>query len=153
MKQQEDAKRAVTNVKREEIEARKALERAQQAVEEAKGYLVSTTNALHTVEAKVKRSATEMDRVTTQLTKKQHVVRNTLLKKVADTPTVMSSNVVDDGILTEDELADLRRTEIQLMEEKAQGESMITKLQERSQDLKSRAIALDQMQKNGKASP
>ena len=128
----------------QEIEARKALELAQRQVSEAKTQLVSSTNALRGIEQQVRKSAFEMDKVTSTLNKKQEKVRNALKKK-AD--LIRGGGGIFVEYLSEDELTSLRRKEIQLLGESKEVARTATRLQSRANKLKNRADALEAWQK------
>jgi hypothetical protein len=78
------------------------------------------------------------------LSKKQDIVRNALRKK-AD----MMSGGIKVEYLSEEELASLRRKEIQLMGESRQVARMVARLQSRAEKLKIRAEALEKYQESG----
>jgi hypothetical protein len=140
----EAAKAALSDRKEQEIDARKALERAQQMVTQAKAHLVTTSNALKGVEQRVRRNSFEMDRVTSSLAKKQERVRVTLRKKV---------NVENKGLrvdyLTAEDVEALRQKENRLSGETKQVSMMVARLQSRAQKLKVRAEALEKWQQSG----
>jgi hypothetical protein len=143
--EQEMAKELLSKKKSIEIEARKFFERAQQEVIKAKDDLVQTSNDLRGVEHQVRKSAQEMDRISTQLSRKQERVRNALRKK-----TEIMKGGVQVQYLSEGELTSLRRREIQLMGESREIVNMVARLQSRSETLKSRADALERWQKMDK---
>jgi chromosome segregation ATPase len=148
LSQQENAKRTLSTNKVAEIEARKALERAQRMVADAKEHLVITSNALRAVEQQVRKTAAEMDNVTTYLSRNQERVRNALRKK---TELVMAESEIRD--LTEEDLAALRQKEVSLMGESAQIEQMVARLSSRAEKLRMRAIALERWEQNGRPDP
>jgi septal ring factor EnvC (AmiA/AmiB activator) len=143
LEKQETGKQELTRRKMEERDARKRLDEAIRLVSEAKAILVTTSTALRNVEQKVKRNASEMDRVTFTLSKKQEKVRHTLRKK---------ADSVNGGIqleyMSEDELTALRRKEMQLEGESQQLANMVARLSSRAEKLRARAEALDRFQKN-----
>ena len=145
MTEQEVAKAILSEKKNFEIEARKAFDRAQQEVVQAKDDLVKKSTDLRGVEQQVKKSAQEMDKITTQLSRKQERVRNALRKK-----TEILKGGVQVQYLSEEELAMLRRREIQLMGDTKQIANMVSRLQSRAEKLKSRADALERWQKSNK---
>ena len=145
LKEQENVKRELAKSKEAEIEARKALEAAQRAVEDAKLRLVDTSNALWSVEQQLKRNAAEMDRVTGQLSRRQERVRSALRRKWSE--TVGGENGIP--ISTEEDVIALRRKEMKLAEERNQIEGMVARLQSRAETLRTRAQALEEWQKNG----
>jgi hypothetical protein len=145
LSQQVDAKMTLSANGLAGIEAKKALERAQRMVADAKEYLVVTSNALRAVELQVRRNAAEMDTVTTQLSKNQERVRNALRKK---SETVMAESEIQNP--TEEDLAVLRQKEVKLMEESAQIEMMVARLSSRTEKLRMRGIALERWQQNGR---
>lgn len=136
--QQEDAKSVLLDKKSLEIEARKALEMAQQGVVEAKEELVQTSNDLRGVEHHVRKTAQEMDKITNSLTRRQEKVRDALRKK-----TEMMQAGIQVMYLSDDELAALRRREVQLMSESQEAQNMVARLQSRADKLKMRAEALE----------
>lgn len=139
LSEQEGAKATLTERKKQEIEARQAYDQAQKMVAEAKAHLVTTSNALRGVEQRVRKNAAEMDRVTSALAKKQQKVR-AILRKKAD----MMSGPVAVEYYDEDDLASLRRKEIQLIGESRRIATMVERLQSRSEKLRARAEALAQ---------
>jgi curved DNA-binding protein CbpA len=136
--EEDEAKINLSEQKLQEIEARKALERAQRNVAEAKTQLVKSTNVLRGIEQQVRKSAFEMEKVTSTLSKKQERVRSVLKKK---------ADLIKGGIqveyLDEDELTSLRRKEIQLLGESKATTRMAFRLQSRAEKLKSRAQGLE----------
>jgi hypothetical protein len=144
LNRQEGAKDSLGGRKVAEIEARKVLQRAQLLVAEAKAHLVMTSTALRGVEQQVRKNAFEMDRVTSTLSKRQEKVRS-VLKKKAD----LMNGGIQVEYLTEGDLTNLRRQEIQLMGESKQVTRMVTRLQSRAEKLQTRAEALDKFQKSG----
>jgi hypothetical protein len=144
LKIQDEAKVNLSKRSLEELEARKALERAQRKVAEVKTQLVSSTNALRGIEQRVRKSAFEMDRVTSSLTQKQEKVRTELKKKVD-----LAKGGIQVQYLTEDDLTALRRKEIQLLGESKQVARMATRLQSRAEKLKNRAEALEALHGTG----
>lgn len=138
LEEQDLAKMNLSERRLQEIEARKALERAQRQVAEAKTQLVRSTNELRGIEQKVRKSAFEMDRVTSVLSRQQEKVRNALRKK---------ADLIKGGIqvdyLTEEELTSLRRKEIELLGESKQVARTATRLQSRAETLKTQAESLD----------
>jgi hypothetical protein len=140
--EQETAKEMLSRKKNIEIQARKFFDQAQVDSMQAKDVLVQTSNELRGVEQQVRKGAIEMDRITSQLSKKQERVRNALRKR---------SEIMKGGVqvqyLTEDELTSLRRKEIQLLGESREIVTMVARLQSRSEKLKSRADALERWQK------
>lgn len=142
LQEQAGARDSLLTRKKEEIEARRALEHAQRKVAEAKVHLVRTSNTLRGVEQRVRKNAQEMERVTAALSTKQDQVRGALRKK---------AEVANGGIvleyLSEDDLKALRRKEAQLMGESSQVSRMVARLQSRSEKLKIRATALEKYQK------
>ena len=139
---QEVAKNTLTERKNEEIEARKALADAQKNVSEAKEELVDTSKALSGVEQQVKKYAQEMDRITATLSKKQERVRNELKKKAE-----LMQGGIQMRYMSEEELAALRRRELQLLGESQQIADMVARLESRSIKLKNRAEKLKEFQK------
>jgi hypothetical protein len=144
LKIQDEAKVNLSKRSLEELKARKALERAQRKVAEVKTQLVSSTNALRGIEQRVRKSAFEMDRVTSSLTQKQEKVRTELKKKVD-----LAKGGIQVQYLTEDDLTALRRKEIQLLGESKQVARMATRLQSRAEKLKNRAEALEALHGTG----
>jgi curved DNA-binding protein CbpA len=138
LEKQEVAKDDLLRKKNFEIEARKTLEKAQQGVIEAKENLVQTSNALRVVEQQVRKTAQEMDQITTRLTKRQEKVRDALRKK-----TELMESGIQVKYLDDDELAALRKKELQLLNERQEAQEMVTRLQSRAEKLKARADALE----------
>ncbi|VEU34601.1 unnamed protein product [Pseudo-nitzschia multistriata] len=139
---QEEAKKNLSEKRKEEIEARKAFDNAQQMVVKAKDDMVSASNTLRGVEQEVRKSAEEMDRVSTTLSKKQERVRNALRRK-----TELMKGGIHVEYITEQEVMSLRRKEIQLMGESQQIATMVARLQSRADKLKKRAELLEQSKK------
>ena len=139
LQQQEIAKEELAVAKQAETEARKMLLDAQQQVAQSKASLVGTSDRLRAVEYVVKKNASEMDRVTVNLSKKQERVRAALRKKAED-------KIKEDIAMTEDDLSSLRRKEIQLMGESTQLERMVSRLQNKAESLRERAKSLDRWQ-------
>ena len=146
LEEQEVAKEDLLQKKNLEIEARKTLERAQKGVIEAKENLVRTSNDLRVVEQQVRKTAQEMDQITTRLTKRQEKVRDALRKK-----TELMESGIQLKYLDEDEIAALRRKELKLVREQQEAEEMVTRLQSRAEKLKARADALDSWKSATKA--
>lgn len=144
LERQETGKAELTRRKKEESDARKRLDEAIRLVSEAKANLVTTSAALRNVEQKVKRNASEMDRVTFTLSKKQEKVRHALRKKADD-----ANGGIQLQYLSEEELVALRRKEMQLAGESQQLAKMVARLSSRAEKLRARADALDRFQKNG----
>ena len=140
---QEEAKKNLMDKKNKEIEARMALDIAQQMAVEAKDDMVNVSNALRGVEQEVRKSAQEMDRVSTTLSRKQERVRNALRRK-----TELMKGGIQVEYITEKEVMLLRRKEIQLLGESKQITNMVARLQARADKLKKRADALEQWKKN-----
>lgn len=134
LKKQDEAKTNLSKHKMEELEARRALEMAQRQVAEAKSQLLTSTNALRGIEQRVRRSAFEMDRMTSTLSQKQEKVRASLKKKVDQARGGMEIEY-----LTEDDLTALRRREIQLVGEQNQTWRQVTQLQTEAGSLNSKA--------------
>jgi len=139
---QEEAKKNLTEKKNSEMEARKAFDIAQQMVEEAKDDMVNVSNALRGVEQEVRKSAQEMDRVSTTLSRKQERVRNALRRK-----TELMRGGIQVEYITEQEVTMLRTKEIQLLGESKQIATMVARLQSRADKLKKRADTLEQWKK------
>lgn len=146
LQKQDAAKVTLSERRLEELEARKALELAQRKVAEAKTQLLSSTSALRGIEQRVRKSAFEMDRVTSSLSQKQEKVRAVLKKKVD-----LARGGIQVDYLTEDDLTALRRKEIQLLGESKQVARMATRLQSRAEKLRSRAEAIESLQGTGQA--
>jgi len=134
LKKQDEAKTNLDKHRMEELEARRALEMAQKQVAEAKSKLLSKTNALRGIEQRVRKSAFEMDRMTSTLSQKQEKVRASLKRKVDQARGGMEIEY-----LTEDDLTALRRREIQLVGEENQIRRKATKLQSDADSLKNKA--------------
>lgn len=141
LSKQENAREDLTKRKQEEAEARRRLDEAIRIVSEAKANLVSTSTALRSIEYKVRRNASEMDRVTFTLSKKQQKVRQVLRKKAE-----MSNGGIQLDFISEEDVAALRRKEIQLAGESEQLARMVARLSSRAEKLRSRAAALDRFQ-------
>lgn len=139
LKKQDEAKTNLSKRKMEEVEARRALEVAQRQVAEAKSKLLSSTNALRGIEQRVRRSAFEMDRMTSRLSQRQEKVRASLKKKVDRARSGMEIEY-----LTEDDLTALRRREIQLVGEQNQTRRKATQLQSKANSLKDEANGFEQ---------
>ena len=148
--QSETAKAELTKRKDQEIEARKALERAQRMVLEAKEHLVTTTNALKSIEQRVRSNAQEMDRVTASLSKKQNKVRLALRQKVQLSDIAPTLGVEN---LSEEDVATLRRKELMLTGETKQVSLMVARLQSRAEKLRLRAEALEQQSPGPRVAP
>jgi len=144
IRQQETAKADLIARKQEEIKAREALQLAQRAVVEAKATLVTTESELRKLEQNVRRNASDMDRVTTALAKKQDNVRNALKRKAS-----LANGAIQVEYLTEEDLTALRRKEIQLMGENKQVARMVARLESRAEKLRNRAEALERWQNSG----
>jgi predicted nucleic acid-binding Zn-ribbon protein len=142
LRSSEVAKDDLSHRKEQEIEARKALVRAQQMVTEAKAHLVTTSNALKGVEQRVRRNAYEMDRVTSSLAKKQERVRLALRQKVDRTAHGLRFDYAED-------VEALRQKESRLSVETTQVSMMVARLQSRAEKLKVRADALEKWQQAG----
>ena len=140
---QEEAKKNLTEKKNRETEARKAFDIAQQLVVDAKDDMVSVSNALRGVEQEVRKSAQEMDRVSTTLSRKQERVRNALRRK-----TELMKGGIQVEYITEEEVTMLRRKEIQLLGESKQIATMVARLQSRADKLQKRATTLEEWKKN-----
>ncbi|CAJ1923858.1 unnamed protein product [Cylindrotheca closterium] len=134
LNKQDEAKMNLSKHKMEEMEARRALERAQRQVSEAKSQLLTSTNALRGIEQSVRKNAFEMDRMTSTLSQKQEKVRASLKKKVDQARGGMEVEY-----LTEDDLTALRRREIQLVGEQNQTRRKATQLQTEAESLKKQA--------------
>lgn len=139
---QEEAKKDLTEKKKKEIEARRALDNAQEMVVKAKDGMANVSNALRGVEQEVRRSAQEMDRVSSTLTRKQERVRNALRRK-----TELMKGGIQVQYITEQEVILLRRKETQLLGESKQIATMVARLQSRADKLKNRADALEQLKR------
>lgn len=140
---QEEAKQDLTQKRMNEIEAQKALVDAQKMVVEAKDKMVSVTNTLRGVEQEVRKSAQEMDRVSSALSQKQEKVQNALRRKM----DLMKGGIQVEYI-TEKEVTLLRKKESKLMGESKQIAAMVARLQARADKLKQRAEALEQWRNN-----
>ena len=139
---QEDAKKTLDRNKQKEFEARQALDTAEKNVYKASTDVLAVTNKLRGVEQEVRRSAQEMDRVSTTLSRKQEKVRNALRRK-----TELMKGGITVQYVTAEEVKMLRRKETQLMGESKQIATMVAKLQSRADLLKQRAEALEQLKK------
>ena len=122
------------------------MERAQRNVAEAETQVVTSTNALRGIEQQVRKTAYEMEKVTSSLNKRQQKVRNALKKKAQ---LITGGQMLGDS-LSEEELTSLRRKEIQLLGESKDVARMVTRLQSRADKLQSRAEALEAWQRIGK---
>ena len=145
MKEQDEAKVNLSKRRMEELEARRALEAAQKQVAEAKSQLLTSTNALRGIEQRVRRSAFEMDRMTSKLSERQEKVRASLKKKVDQARGGMEVEY-----LTEDDLTALRRREIQLVGEQNQTRRKASQLQTEASSLKSKADSMEPKNGQGK---
>mmetsp|Transcript_9522 Transcript_9522/g.28388 ORF Transcript_9522/g.28388 Transcript_9522/m.28388 type:complete len:607 (+) Transcript_9522:106-1926(+) len=143
LNKQEDARQNLLERRKKEIEARKAFDDAQQMVIKAKDDMLSVTNTLRGVEQEVRKSAQEMDRVSTTLSRKQERVQNALRRK-----TELMKGGIQVEYITEHEVMMLRRKETQLMGESKQIATMVARLQSRADKLKKRAEALEQWRNN-----
>eukprot|EP00980_Cylindrotheca_fusiformis_P004675 scaffold992_cov116-Cylindrotheca_fusiformis.AAC.10 len=143
LQKQDEAKITLSQRQLEELEARRALELAQQKVAEAKSQLLLSTNSLRGIEQRVRKSAFEMDRVTSALNQKQEKVRSALKKKV----DLALGGIQVEHSLTEEDLTALRRKEIQLLGESKEVARMATRLQSRAEKLRNRAEALESLQR------
>jgi hypothetical protein len=141
LSKQEYARNDLTNRKREEAEARKRLDEAIRMVSEAKANLVAISSPLRSVEQVVRKNVSEIDQVTFALSKKQERVRQALRQKAS-----MSNGGIQLHYLSEEDLAALRRREMQLTGESEQLATMVARLSARAEKLKSRAAALDSYQ-------
>eukprot|EP00536_Pseudo-nitzschia_multiseries_P009402 jgi/Psemu1/258113/estExt_Genewise1Plus.C_2610026 len=143
LNKQEEARQDLREKKQKETEARKAFNDAQQMVVKAKDDMLSVTNTLRGVEQEVRKSAQEMDRVSTTLSRKQERVQNALRRK-----TELMKGAIQVEYITEQEVMLLRRKETQLMGESKQIATMVARLQSRADKLKKRAEALEQWRNN-----
>ena len=141
---QENAKKVLTEKQEDEREARRRLITAEKMVVIADKDVREVSNKLRGVEQEVRKSAIEMERVSTTLSKKQARVRNALRRK-----TQMMKGGITVQYVTAEEVRMLRRKETQLMGESQQIAMMVARLQSRADKLQKRAAELEQL-KSGK---
>jgi len=142
LSRQESFRDNLTTRKREEAEARRRLDDAIRNVSEAKANLVAVSAPLRTIEHVVRRHASEIDQVKFTLSRKQDRVRQALRKQVK----LSSGAAIQLQYLSEEELAALRRKEMQLSGESEQLATMVARMSARAEKLKSRAAVLDSLQ-------
>ena len=140
---QEDARETLKEKKQEEVEAREALDSAEEMLVKASSDVKDVSNKLRGVEQEVRRSAEEMDRVSTTLSRKQERVRNALRRK-----TELMKGGIQVQYITVEEVKQLRRKESQLVGESQQIATMVARLQSRADNLKERADALERLKRN-----
>jgi myosin heavy subunit len=141
LSRQESFRDDLTRRKREEAEARKRLDDAIRMVSEAKANLVAVSSPLRNVEHVVRKHASEIDQVKFTLSRKQERVRQALRKKAS-----MSNGAIQLQYLSEEDLAALRRKEMQLTGESEQLATMVARMSARAEKLRSRAAVLDSLQ-------
>jgi uncharacterized protein YukE len=140
---QEDARETLKEKLKEELEAREALNSAEEMLVKASTDVTTVSNKLRGVEQEVRRSAQEMDRVSTTLSRKQERVRNALRRK-----TELMRGGIQVQYITVEEVKQLRRAENQLIGESQQIATMVARLQSRADNLKKRADALERLKNN-----
>ena len=133
----------MTEKRADEREARKALVKAEEMVVIADQDFRAVSNKLRGVEQDVRKSAIEMEKVSTTLSLKQERVRNALRRK-----TELMKGGISVQYITEEEVRLLRRKETQLMGESKQIAIMVARLQSRADKLKERAAELEQLKSN-----
>lgn len=143
LSKQEDAKKTLDEKNKDAIAARAALASAEKKVTIASYDVKAVTNKLRGVEEEVRKSALEMDRVSTTLSRKQERVRNALKKK-----TELMKGGITVQYVTAEEVKILLNKESQLLGESKQIATMVARLQSRADMLKKRAEALEQLKIN-----
>ena len=137
---QENAKKTLRENKQKQFDAQRALDIAEENVSKANKDVLAISNKLRGVEQEVRKSAQEMDRVSTTLSRKQERVQNALRRK---------TELIKGGISVEyamdEEVKQLRMKEVQLLGESQQITSMVAKLQSRADELKKRAEVLEKL--------
>ena len=141
LSRQESFRNNLTQRKREEAEARKRLDDAIRGVSEAKANLVAVASPLRNIEHVVRRHASEIDQVKFTLSRKQERVRQALRKKAN-----LSNGAIQLQYMSEEDMAALRRKEMQLSGETEQIATMVARMSARAEKLKSRAAVLDSLQ-------
>jgi chromosome segregation ATPase len=140
---QEDAVKVLDDCKQKEKEARQALTTAEELVQEASTDVRQVSNKLRGFEEEVRKSAHEMDRVSSTLTRKQERVRNALKRK-----TELMKGGIQVHYVTAEEVKQLRKKESELQGESKQVATMVARLQSRADKLKERADALERLKNN-----
>ncbi len=138
--QQESARTKLRENKQKEADARKALDVAKEDVIRANTDVIAVSNKLKGVEQEVRKSAQEMDNVSTSLSRKQEKVQRALKRK-----TELMKGGIAMEYVTEEEVQQLRQRESKLLGESQQIATMVAKLQSRADQLKKRAEALDKL--------
>ena len=138
--QQESARKRLRENKQREVEARKALDTAKEDVINADADVLAVSNKLKGVEQEVRRSAQEMDKVSTSLSRKQEKVQRALKRK-----TELMKGGIAMEYVTAEEVKQLQQRESKLLGESQQIATMVAKLQSRADQLKRRAEQLDQL--------
>ena len=140
---QESARATLRQNKQREEEARRALDTAREDVTNSNADVIAVSNKLKVVEQEVRKSAQEMDKVSTSLSRKQEKVQRALKRK---TELIKGGMAVE--YITPEEVKQLRQKESQLLGESQQIATMVAKLQSRADQLKKRAEALEKLKEN-----